>query len=78
VTNYEQVKAAALATADQRRRDAEEEYQRSTADLRLPSDPSFPSTTANRFWEAEHSYKGALANALKQYEDTVAAALAAA
>jgi hypothetical protein len=76
--NYDEIKAAALVIADQKRRAAEEEYQRATTDLRLPPNSAFPSTrTPELWWDAENAYRVSLAAALDQYERTCEDALLA-
>ena len=65
---YEGQKAAALTLADCAREAAEEAYRGAVLKDSRPYAMS----------EAEDKYRKALADALKQYQDTVAAALAAA
>ena len=65
---YDKFKAAAKALADNRRVMAEENYRLAVAKDSRPYAMS----------EAEDKYRKALADALKEYQDTVAVALAAA
>jgi hypothetical protein len=67
LANYDAFKAGALVIADQKRRAAEEEYQRAVAR------DSRPYAMA----EAEDKFRKALADALSQYQVTVEAAIRA-
>ncbi len=65
---YDKAKSLAKNAADQKREIAEEQYRKAVNKDSRPYAMS----------EAEDKYRKALADALKEYQDTIAAALAAA